>query len=96
MVSRVDSADVVMGEGAKRDRNPWPAGMSVSMRSALVLQNFENLKALKNFLIAVLVLQDSVSGYFLYAGSPFGDFFVEYGDIGKVSLSPNPLSYNAD
>ncbi|KAK0644817.1 hypothetical protein DIS24_g8507 [Lasiodiplodia hormozganensis] len=81
VVRGVDAMDVVMGEGAKRDRNPWPADMSVSLRSALVSQNYENLRALKNLLIAVMVLQDPVSGYFPYAGSPFGDFFAEYGDL---------------
>lgn len=83
----LDAADVVMVEGAKRDRNPWPADMSVSLRSALVSQNVENLKALKKLLVAVMVLQDPVSGYFPYAGSPFGDFFAEYGDLGKPSPS---------
>ncbi|KAF4536127.1 uncharacterized protein LTHEOB_1888 [Lasiodiplodia theobromae] len=81
VVRGVDPKDVVMGEGAKRDRNPWPADMSVSLRSALVSQNYDNLRALKNLLIAVMVLQDPVSGYFPYAGSPFGDFFAEYGDL---------------
>lgn len=93
MARGLDAADVVMVEGAKRDRNSWPADMSVSLRSALVSQNVENLKALKKLLVAVMVLQDPVSGYFPYAGSPFGDFFVEYGDLGKPFPSLSSFFY---
>lgn len=72
--SGLSSTDTFLSDGAKRDRNPWSGDLDVSMKSALVSMNSDNLLSVKNSLKAMLVLQDPVTAYFPYAGSPFGDF----------------------
>ncbi|GAM88662.1 hypothetical protein ANO11243_066960 [Dothideomycetidae sp. 11243] len=42
--------DVLLVDGAKRDRNPWSGDVSVSLRTALVSQNFNNLVGIRNVL----------------------------------------------
>ncbi|KAF2251146.1 glycoside hydrolase family 78 protein [Trematosphaeria pertusa] len=83
----LSSSDVFIADGAKRNRNPWSADFSIFFRSALVSQNFENMRASRNGIQANFILQDrnrssETYGYFPYAGSPLGDAFRDIGALG--------------
>jgi hypothetical protein len=62
-----------LSDGAKRDRNPWAGDLGVAIRSAVSLN--ADLVSIKNSLLAMLILQDPVTGYFPYCGSPLGNVF---------------------
>lgn len=67
--------DVLLIDGAKRDRNPWSGDVSISLRTALVSQNHNNLIGIRNTLTACMVLQDPETGLFPWAGSPIGNLW---------------------
>lgn len=81
------SADAFIADGAKRNRNPWSADFSIFFRTALVSQNYQNMRASRNGIQANFVLQDlnassETFGYFPYAGSPLGDAFRDIAALG--------------
>ncbi|KAF2114840.1 Six-hairpin glycosidase-like protein [Lophiotrema nucula] len=83
----LNSTDVFIADGAKRNRNPWSADFSIFFRSALVSQNYGNMRAARNGIQANFVLQDQNAssetyGYFPYAGSPLGDAFLSIPELG--------------
>jgi hypothetical protein len=83
----LSSDDVFIADGAKRNRNPWSADFSIFFRSALVSQNYNNLRAVRNGIQANFILQDQnisslTYGYFPYAGSPLGDAFLTIEELG--------------
>lgn len=67
------ASDEYLSDGAKRDRNPWSADLAVGIRSSVVTQ--KNLVAVKNALEACFAIQDALTGYLPYAGSPLGNLF---------------------
>jgi len=71
--------EVMLTDGAKRDRNGWAGDLAVATNVALVSNNKDNLASVRNALKTCFVLQDADTGYFPYAGSPFGDFFLSVG-----------------
>ena len=71
--------EVMLTDGAKRDRNGWAGDLAVATNVALVSNNKDNLVSVRNALKTCFVLQDADTGYFPYAGSPFGDFFLSVG-----------------
>lgn len=83
----LSSSSTFIADGAKRNRNPWSADFSIFFRSALVSQNYNNLRAARNGIQANFILQDQNTssptyGYFPYAGSPLGDAFLEMPELG--------------
>lgn len=73
-VSPLQSTDVFLADGAKRDRNPWAGDFSIAVASVAVSQNVDNLTSVKNSLRGMLILQSNLTHYFPYAGSPLGAF----------------------
>ncbi|KAH7374176.1 Six-hairpin glycosidase-like protein [Cadophora sp. MPI-SDFR-AT-0126] len=80
--------DVLLTDGAKRDRNGWAGDLAVATNVALVSNNKDNLASVRNALKTCFILQDATTGYFPYAGSPFGDFFLSVG-AGYISDTYN-------
>lgn len=75
----LSSRDAFLADGAKRDRNPWAGDLDVALRSVMVSQVSDKLLAVRNSLQEIIILQDPVSGYFPYAGSPLGEQLVAFG-----------------
>ena len=64
-------ADTILSDGAKRYRNPWSGELQISLRTAMVSPNGDNLVAVKNSLVGMLEIQDTTTQYFPWGGSPF-------------------------
>ncbi|PVH77130.1 glycoside hydrolase family 78 protein [Cadophora sp. DSE1049] len=78
--------EVMLTDGAKRDRNGWAGDLAVATNVALVSNNKDNLASVRNALKTCFVLQDAITGSFPYAGSPFRDFFLSVG--AALALKP--------
>lgn len=93
VAQNLSSTEIFLSDGAKRDRNPWSGDIVVALRSALVSQNYDNLRSNRNALQETIILQDRnqsspTYGYFPYTGSPLGDLLITYGSSCKVALFP--------
>lgn len=87
----LSATDAYLSDGAKRDRNPWTGDVEVSLRTAMVTQQFDNLRSVRNSSQEMIILQDKNStsptrGYFPYAVSPLGDLLIRFGATGKSDL----------
>lgn len=81
----LEATDVILTDGAKRDRTPCPGDLEVELSSALVSLNFDNIGTVRNTFSEILRLQDAGSGYIPYAGSPLGDLLKGFGSLGEYS-----------
>lgn len=69
-IDNFTGSNMVFTDGAKRDRVPWTGDLSISLNTALVSRNYDNLVSVKNNIIANIDFQDPQSGYFPWGGPP--------------------------
>ena len=84
-IASLNANDMILADGAKRDRSPWSGDLSVSLRTMLVSRNYDSLSAVKNSLISMFNIQDPVSGYFPWGGPPIAELLLDLGS----SCEPN-------
>ncbi|CAO1636868.1 unnamed protein product [Jaminaea pallidilutea] len=66
----LDSSDVVLVDGAKRDRTVWPGDYAIAVASTFVSQNVDDMASITNGLRTLVAEQNDTVGLFPYAGPP--------------------------